>query len=223
MAGAAMFRAWPLLRVFLHAKPDRPRFGNIGADELFVQCYPGGQVRPAGEPAEKEIVMKFILTAVLASGFLATAAGAAEVTAQVRDRDGNDLGAVHVRDTSSGVAVATLTLMGLPEGIHAIHLHETGDCSGEGFESAGGHIARDRSHGVEIDGGPHPGDMPNLTVTSDSTGEEEIFLPFLEVERDLMDSDGAAFVIHEGVDDYESQPSGDAGGRIACGEFEIRE
>ena len=101
----------------------------------------------------------------------------------------------------------------------AVHLHETGDCSGDGFKSAGGHIAGDREHGVLTAGGPHPGDMPNVTVGSDGTVEQEVFLPFLNVEEHLMDDDGAAFVIHGGQDDYSSQPSGDAGDRIACGVF----
>ncbi|HBR37081.1 MAG TPA: superoxide dismutase family protein, partial [Sulfitobacter pontiacus] len=65
----------------------------------------------------------------------------------------------------------------------------------------------------------HPGDMPNVTVGSDGTVEQEVFLPFLNVEEHLMDDDGAAFVIHGGQDDYSSQPSGDAGDRIACGVF----
>ena len=83
-------------------------------------------------------------------------------------------------------------------------------------------MAGDRAHGVMTEDGPHPGDMPNLTVKSDGVGEVEVFLPFLNVSEHLLDEDGAAFVIHEGVDDYESQPAGDAGERIACGELTER-
>lgn len=166
--------------------------------------------------------MKVFCAAALVVGLAAPALHAAEVTADVKDRDGNMLGSVLVQDTPSGVALATLTLKNLPEGVHAIHLHETGDCSASDFKSAGGHVAGDRDHGILAEGGPHPGDMPNLTVKSNGVGEIEVFLPYLDVSEDLLDEDGAAFVMHDGVDDYESQPAGDAGNRIACGELTER-
>ncbi|MBV7410080.1 superoxide dismutase family protein [Maritimibacter sp. DP1N21-5] len=148
---------------------------------------------------------------------------AAEANAEITDRDGKALGAVNLRDTPSGIVVATLTLLGLPEGIHAVHLHETGDCQSDDFSSAGGHVAGDRDHGVLVEGGPHPGDMPNLTIKENGIGEVEVFLTQLDIEEHILDDDGAAFVVHEGIDDYESQPSGDAGDRIACGTFSQRD
>ncbi len=163
--------------------------------------------------------MNIFTTTALAAFMAVSAAEAADVSADVSDREGNSLGAVRVTDTPSGVAMATVTLMNLPAGVHGIHLHETGDCSADDFTSAGGHIAGDRKHGVLVEGGPHPGDMPNLTVKDNGNGEVEVFLPYLQVERDLLDEDGAAFIVHAGPDDYESQPAGDAGDRIACGEF----
>lgn len=169
------------------------------------------------EPMEDD--MKTFATAALTAVLAAAAAQAAEVTAEVHDRDGNSLGAVRVTDTPSGVALATVTLNNLPVGTLAMHLHETGDCSADDFTSAGEHIAGDRQHGVLADGGPHPGDMPNLTVREDGIAEVEVFLPLIDVERDLLDEDGAAFIVHDGMDDYESQPAGDSGDRIACGEF----
>lgn len=163
--------------------------------------------------------MKMIATAALAASVLAAPAIGAEATAQVSDTAGNELGAVTLRDTPSGMAHVILDLNGLPEGRHAIHLHETGDCSAGDFSSAGGHISGDRSHGVMAEDGPHPGDMPNVTIGTDLTLAAEVFLPDLTVGQ-MMDDDGAAFVMHDGEDDYESQPSGDAGDRIACGAFE---
>ena len=163
--------------------------------------------------------MRTLTTAAAAVVLAVTGAEAAESTAEVKDRDGNMLGEVRVADTPSDMALVTLTLRDVPEGTHAIHLHETGDCSADDFTSAGGHIAEGRDHGAMTERGPHPGDMPNLTVQADGVAETDVFLPYLDVERDLMDGDGAAFVMHDGADDYESQPAGDAGARIACGEF----
>jgi len=168
------------------------------------------------------ILHRAAIALLIASPLAATGAAAADLTAKVRDREGNDLGNVRVRDTASGVPLATLVLSNLPTGVHGIHLHETGDCSADDFSSAGGHIAGDRQHGVLAEGGPHPGDMPNLTVHDAGRGEVEVMLPWLDIEEMMMDEDGAAFILHENPDDYETQPSGDAGDRLACGEFSQR-
>lgn len=145
----------------------------------------------------------------------------ATATAEVRDRDGNILGIVSATDTPSGQALVSISLTGVPEGLRAVHLHEVGDCSGD-FASAGGHIANGAAHGVMHEDGPHPGDMPNIAVQQDGTAQIEFFLPAIDVPEHLLDGDGAAFVLHAGMDDYQSQPAGDAGERIACGVFAPR-
>lgn len=163
--------------------------------------------------------MKIIAAAAGFAAFGSGAALSAEVRARVMDREGNALGTVSVADTSSGTAHVLVSLSNVSPGVHAIHLHETGDCSADDFTSAGGHIAGDAMHGVQTASGPHPGDTPNATVQADGALQVEHFLPDFDVTQMLMDGDGAAFVMHEGADDYESQPAGDAGSRIACGEF----
>lgn len=183
----------------------------------MVALHCTGRVIAAGMTG-RDFDMKMIWTLGFAA-FLAQGAVAAEVTARVKNTEGSDLGTVNVSDTPSGTALARIKLTNLPAGVHGIHLHETGDCSAPDFKSAGGHIAGDRSHGVMVEGGPHPGDMPNLTVPDSGEAELEVFLPGLNVEEHLLDEDGAAFVMHSGADDYESQPAGDSGDRIACGVF----
>lgn len=156
----------------------------------------------------------------LASLTLASGAIAAETTAEIYDRDGASHGSVQLADTASGATLVMINLTGLPPGTLAVHLHETGDCAAPDFESAGGHITADRQHGVRAEGGSHPGDLPNLNIAEDGLAVAEVFLPDTDIARDLMDEDGAAFVVHSAADDYESQPSGNAGDRIACGVFE---
>lgn len=131
-------------------------------------------------------------------------------------------GSVSLHETGSGMVLARLNLTDVPPGLHGVHLHETGDCSADDFKSAGGHIAGDRKHGVLVDGGPHPGDMPNVEVTEDGLLKAEVFLPHLDLETMIADEDGAAFIVHADPDDYSSQPSGAAGSRIACGVFEVK-
>ena len=140
--------------------------------------------------------------------------------AEVSDRDGNAIGTVTINRTMSGTSLVIVALTDIPEGSHGIHLHETGDCSADDFTSAGGHIAGDAAHGVYAENGPHPGDMPNAIVGSDGAMDVGAFPIGLDIEAMIMDEDGAAFIVHDGPDDYISQPAGDAGSRIACGVFE---
>lgn len=124
-------------------------------------------------------------------------------------------------ETASGAVLFKADLTGLPQGIHAIHIHETGTCEAPDFKSAGGHLAVGKEHGILSAGGPHPGDMPNMTAGADGTATLEYFLTGISM-ADVMDQDGSAVVVHAAADDYASQPAGDAGDRIACGVIEAK-
>lgn len=136
------------------------------------------------------------------------------------DREGRQIGTAVFEQTPNGVMIS-VTARGLPPGEHGFHIHQTGRCDpSEGFASAGGHFApAGHSHGFEVAGGPHAGDMPNQFVAGDGTLRAHVFNPRVtlrEGENSLMDADGSALMIHAGADDYRSQPSGDAGDRLAC-------
>jgi superoxide dismutase, Cu-Zn family len=136
------------------------------------------------------------------------------MTAEVVSNDGIT-GTVSVTPEASGVMLVKIDLQGVPAGEHGVHIHETGDCSAEDYASAGGHLADGMEHGVMVEGGPHPGDLPNATVGEDGVLSVSYFKTDLTSEL-LMDDDGAGFIVHSGPDDYSSQPAGDAGSRIAC-------
>jgi Cu-Zn family superoxide dismutase len=140
-------------------------------------------------------------------------------TAEVNGAEADVSGTVTLNRTASGMTLVQIDLTGVPEGVHGVHLHETGDCSADDFTLAGGHISGTQTHGVLSENGPHPGDMPNMTVGADGILKADVFLDLLDLETMIMDEDGAAFIVHSGADDYTSQPSGDAGSRIACGTF----
>jgi Cu-Zn family superoxide dismutase len=119
------------------------------------------------------------------------------------------------------------TLDLIPAGTHGIHIHETGTCTGPGFESAGGHFNVDqKKHGSMSPNGPHAGDLQNFTV--DSTGHVRINLSDVSVTlaknapNSLMKTGGTAIVIHAGPDDYKTDPSGNSGARIACGVVQLK-
>ncbi|TGN67140.1 superoxide dismutase family protein [Paracoccus liaowanqingii] len=146
---------------------------------------------------------------------LSTLGGA--FSASVQGPEGTDHGSITVQPTPSGVSVVTLALTDLPPGIVAVHLHQTGACDAPDYETAGGHLALDgEEHGVLSENGPHIGDMPNLHVPESGAVMVEHFIPGLSAEV-LDDEDGTGFIIHAHADDYQGQPAGHAGPRLACG------
>ncbi len=125
--------------------------------------------------------------------------------------------------------VATVTLRGLPQGWHAFHIHQTGDCSdgAAGFKASGGHLGVDQAaHGFMSEGGPHAGDLPNVYV--DSAGRAQFQVTTERTSLDgsqgpaLFDADGAAVVVHANPDDHSTDPAGQGGTRLACGVVEER-
>jgi Cu-Zn family superoxide dismutase len=172
------------------------------------------------------IFQAFGVAALIAVGGVALAQtvqpGAEPARAHVVDQQGNELGTVEFTHTPNGVLVRAV-LQGLPRGTHGFHIHEVGECEPP-FESAGGHYnPTDAEHGFHSEGGPHAGDMVNLNVPESGEVTFETLNPLVTIAGDenaLLDDDGSAVVIHEGADDYASQPSGDAGSRIACGVIE---
>lgn len=109
---------------------------------------------------------------------------------------------------------------GLEPGEHGFHLHTTGRCTAPDFTSAGGHLNPfGRAHGSLAAGGKHLGDLPNLSVGSNRMGTAEVELPGDRAQTldHLFDEDGTAVVIHVDPDDYRTDPTGNAGSRVACG------
>ncbi len=160
------------------------------------------------------------LPLALATPLFADAHMQPAASALVTGAEGAIAGDVTLNKTASGQVLVRINLTGVPAGEHGVHLHETGACDAPDFKSAGGHIPGDHQHGILAEGGPHPGDMPNMTVGEDGVLNADVFLTLLDLDGMITDGDGAAFIVHDGTDDYTSQPAGDAGSRIACGVFE---
>lgn len=145
-------------------------------------------------------------------------AGHFRAQADLRTPDGVEVGKAAVEEIDGTLRVI-VDVMGLPPGDHGAHVHMTGKCDAPDFSSAGGHWnPAGHQHGAKNPAGPHAGDLPNLEVGSNGRGHLVFTLPGGTYEG-LMDEDGAAIVIHAKADDLMTDPSGNSGGRIACGVF----
>ena len=114
--------------------------------------------------------------------------------------------------------VLTLEVAGATPGPHAVHLHVFGDCSADDATSAGGHWnPMDVDHGKWGEEPYHRGDIGNLEVGEDGTGslthESAEWTFGGDPATEIL---GRAVIVHADVDDY-GQPTGNAGGRVACG------
>lgn len=148
-------------------------------------------------------------------------APAMEATTTLVDSSGAEIGTATFTETPNEGVPIRLTLTNAAPGEHAVHVHQTGACE-PAFSAAGDHYApEDRAHGVLHEEGSHAGDLPNVNVPEDGRLEIELVTDDLTLRPNetntLFDGDGSALIMHEGADDYRSQPSGDAGPEIACG------
>lgn len=165
------------------------------------------------------MIRKSLFAATLVAAV--TLPGAAyAASAVMKSPDGKDMGTLTLQQTAKGVHISG-TMSGLELGTHAFHIHAVGKCEPP-FKSAGGHFnPHGTKHGKHIDGGPHAGDMDNVVVIDSNRIPIDVYNDAVTlstaVKHSLFDADGSAIVFHAGPDDYSSQPSGDAGGRVSCG------
>jgi superoxide dismutase, Cu-Zn family len=140
--------------------------------------------------------------------------------ADIKNAQGNSVGTASLRETKDGLLII-VNANGLPQGLHAVHIHSVGKCDGPSFASAGGHFnPLGKKHGLSNPDGPHAGDLPDLYVNQDGVGRYEALLGSMTLsssETSIFDADGSAIVIHTAADDNRTDPAGNSGDRIACG------
>jgi superoxide dismutase, Cu-Zn family len=146
----------------------------------------------------------------------------ASASAVLLNRQGQEVGEATLRQEGE-VVVIEVNARNVPGGDRAIHIHENGSCEPPTFDSAGDHFnPTGRAHGFDHPDGPHAGDLRNLVVDPDDNIAHETYRNDRVTLRrgqpnSLLDGSGTALVIHEGADDYVTQPSGDAGDPLICG------
>ena len=140
-----------------------------------------------------------------------------QAVAILHPTQGNEVhGRVTFTQADSGIAIVA-DIEGLTPGKHGFHVHRFGDCTAPDGTSAGGHFDPDgMPHGAPSDAERHVGDLGN--VTADDSGmahyERTDDVIALSGPHSII---GRAVIVHAGEDDLVSQPTGNAGPRVACG------
>lgn len=137
-----------------------------------------------------------------------------ELVATVMPVSGSDVsGSVTFTETNDGVSIMG-NFEGLDPGMHGFHIHQYGDCRADDGTSAGGHFSPlDNEHGAPTDMDRHMGDLGNVEANEEGMATVDYTDSRVSLEQIL----GRGVILHAGQDDFESQPSGDAGNRVACG------
>lgn len=192
------------------------RYGCAAAALALATAGCGGVTTP---PANSDEPANIAMPAENGAMPIENGAGAAETaTAALHTPDGKPAGSAIASVTPDGLSIS-VSVTGISPGEHGVHVHTTGKCEGPTFESAGSHWnPTEAKHGLENPQGAHAGDMPNLAVADDGTGTLTFTLRSGTMAG-LLDADGSAFVVHANADDQKTDPSGNSGGRIACGVF----
>jgi Cu-Zn family superoxide dismutase len=127
-------------------------------------------------------------------------------------------GKVSFMETDEGLKINAV-VQNAPPGEHGFHIHEKGDCSDAG-NAAGGHFNPDSMpHGDLVKDGfahAHAGDLGNIEIDANGNGKLEKLIPGLTLKEGKYGVEGRSVILHEKEDNF-SQPTGNAGGRIACG------
>jgi Cu-Zn family superoxide dismutase len=166
------------------------------------------------------------------AGTVFTPTGEMTATATLLNTEGDEVGTARLTAVEVGadalpavlVQVEVEAFAAAESSLHALHIHEIGECEAPDFESAGDHFnPTDSSHGFLNPKGPHAGDLPMIRIEEDGSATYEwitALVSLTEGETNLLDEDGSALVIHAGLDDYLTDPSGHSGDPLACGVIE---
>lgn len=150
-----------------------------------------------------------------------TGMGTEEATATLTTADGTEVGTVTFTANDLGGVNVSADLHDVEgDGMHGFHIHEGTECSAPTFESAGGHFNPENvDHACPPTTPRHAGDFGNVEISGGS-GTLDQDSDLITLESGPTSIIGHALILHAGEDDCTSQPSGDAGDRLACGIIE---
>ena len=148
-----------------------------------------------------------------------------QAMATIGSASGSNLSGIAVFTQNGDTITLVVEIENAAPGVHAVHIHEKGDCSAPDGTSAGGHWnPTNVAHGAWGVGEFHLGDIGNVTVSEDGTGRIALTTDLWEIGTGSdVDIVGRGIIVHADPDDFTSQPTGNAGARIGCGAIELAE
>jgi Cu-Zn family superoxide dismutase len=148
----------------------------------------------------------------------AAVARAQDPTVTLKPTQGNKVaGTITVATMGSGVHF-TGTITGLTPGKHGFHIHEKGDCSAPDATSAGGHFnPENKAHGAPDAPEHHAGDLGNIEADASGAAKVNVHMNGITLGSGADSVMGKAIIVHANPDDLKTQPTGNAGARVACG------
>ncbi|MDI9312864.1 MAG: superoxide dismutase family protein [Limnohabitans sp.] len=164
----------------------------------------------------------FILSALCITTFITCKSGSGtknEINVTLTAKSDSKVSGTAVFTEKNGSITMVATMSGLTPGEHAIHIHEKADCSAPDASSAGGHWNPTfKKHGKWGATEYHKGDIGNFTADANGNGTikfstDEWCIGCGDATKDITNK---GLIVHKGADDFTTQPTGNAGGRVAC-------
>lgn len=168
----------------------------------------------------KKIILLFAVVFGLLLGCKSSSSSNSNVLSIILEPKSNStVTGVATFSEKNGMVTFVAKMTGLKPGVHAIHIHEKSDCSAADASSAGGHWNPTfKKHGKWTDAEHHKGDIGNFTADANGNGTislttDEWCIGCGDSNKDIL---GKGLIVHEKADDFTTQPTGNAGGRMAC-------
>ena len=131
-------------------------------------------------------------------------------------------GTVELAQNADGSVDVTVKLTGVPAGVHGFHIHDKGDC-GDNGNAAGGHFNPSATaHGAPSADPHHAGDFGNVTADASGNVNAHFTTRSITLSEGANSAVGHAIILHANPDDLTTQPTGNAGPRIACGVVQMK-
>lgn len=182
---------------------------------LLATCIAAALAACASVPAARSQPTPALATTGTAQSAIANLAAASGSLVSGKLMLFSMVNGVHIRGDIGGF---------LPGSTHGFHIHDKGDCSAADATSAGGHFnPTGQPHGKAESGAHHLGDIDNIQADASGVAHVDMHVQGVVLGGGAgNDIAGRAVIVHVGSDDYSSQPSGNAGARIACGVIQVQ-